>query len=102
MNFRLGVDLPQVIPVLRRQRRWIFVEFKAILLYSEFQVSQVLHSKITSWRDGSAVMSTGCSSRGPEFDSQKRHGGSQPFTVRSDTLFWNKGIHAGRALIYIK
>jgi hypothetical protein len=29
------------------------------------------------WRDGSAVKSTGCSSRGPEFNSQQPHGGSQ-------------------------
>ncbi|XP_076407987.1 uncharacterized protein LOC121822749 [Peromyscus maniculatus bairdii] len=42
------------------------------------------------WRDGSAVKSTGCSSRGPEFDSQQLHGGSQSSTVGSNTLFWNK------------
>jgi hypothetical protein len=30
------------------------------------------------WRDGSAVKSTDCSSRGPEFNSQQPHGGSQP------------------------
>jgi hypothetical protein len=30
------------------------------------------------WRDGSVVKSTGCSSRGPEFNSQQPHGGSQP------------------------
>jgi hypothetical protein len=29
------------------------------------------------WRDGSAVKSTDCSSRGPEFKSQKPRGGSQ-------------------------
>jgi hypothetical protein len=29
------------------------------------------------WRDGSAVKSTDCSSRGPEFNSQQTHGGSQ-------------------------
>jgi hypothetical protein len=28
------------------------------------------------WRDGSAVKSTDCSSRGPEFNSQQTHGGS--------------------------
>jgi hypothetical protein len=36
------------------------------------------------WRDGSVVKSTDCSSRGPEFNSQYPHGGSQP----SDDLFW--------------
>ena len=29
------------------------------------------------WRDDSAVRSTGCSSRGPGFNSQNPHGGSQ-------------------------
>jgi hypothetical protein len=30
------------------------------------------------WRGGSVVKSTDCSSRGPEFNFQKPHGGSQP------------------------
>jgi len=29
------------------------------------------------WRDGSAVKSTDCSSRGPEFNSQQPHGSSK-------------------------
>ena len=41
------------------------------------------------WRDGSAVKSTNCSSRGPEFNSQQTHGGSQPSVMRSDALFWS-------------
>jgi hypothetical protein len=40
------------------------------------------------WRDGSAVTSTDCSSRGPEFSSQQLHGGSQPSVMESDHLFW--------------
>jgi hypothetical protein len=40
------------------------------------------------WRDGSAVKSTGCSSRSPEFNSQQPHGGSQPSVMGSDALFW--------------
>jgi len=40
------------------------------------------------WRDGSAVKSTVCSFRGPEFKSQQPHGGSQPSVMRSDALFW--------------
>ncbi|EDL98661.1 rCG55033 [Rattus norvegicus] len=28
------------------------------------------------------------SSRGPEFNSQQPHGGSQPSVRRSDALFW--------------
>jgi len=39
-------------------------------------------------RDGSAVKSTDCSSRGSEFNSQHPHGGSQPSVARSDALFW--------------
>jgi hypothetical protein len=39
------------------------------------------------WRDGSVVKSPDCSSRGPEFNSQQPHGGSQPSTMGSDALF---------------
>jgi len=38
------------------------------------------------WRDGSAVKSTDCSSRGPEFNSQQPHGGSQPSVMGTDAL----------------
>ena len=44
--------------------------------------------------DGSAVKSTVCSSRGPEFDFQLPHGGSQASILGSDALFWHAGIHA--------
>jgi hypothetical protein len=44
----------------------------------------------------------GCSSRGPEFNSQQPHGGLQPFIMRSDALFCHAGIHANRALVYIR
>jgi len=40
------------------------------------------------WRDGSVVKSTDCSPRGPEFNSQQPHGGSQPSVVRFGALFW--------------
>ena len=41
------------------------------------------------WRDGSVAKSTDYSPRGPEFKSQKPHGGSQPSVMRSDALlFW--------------
>jgi len=39
------------------------------------------------WKDGSVVKSTGCSCRGPEFNSQQPHGGSQPSVMGSDALF---------------
>ena len=37
--------------------------------------------------EGSAVKSTDYSSRGPEFNSQQPHGGSQPTVIGSDALF---------------
>jgi hypothetical protein len=37
-----------------------------------------LESQSQGWRDGSAVKTTDYSSRGPEFNSQQPHGGSQP------------------------
>jgi hypothetical protein len=36
------------------------------------------------WRDGSEVKSTGCCSRGLEFNSQQPHRGSQPSVMGSD------------------
>ena len=50
------------------------------------------------WKDGSEFKSTGCSSRGPEFDSQQPHGGSQPSVKRSGALFCSVSIHGGRML----
>jgi hypothetical protein len=47
-----------------------------------------LKSWLRGWRDGSEVKSTDYSSRGPEFNSQQPHGGSQPSVMRSDALFW--------------
>ena len=40
------------------------------------------------WRHGSVVKSTGCSSGGPEFNSQQLHSGSQPSLMGSNALFW--------------
>jgi len=44
-------------------------------------------SHILGWRGDSVVKSTDCSFRGPEFNSQQPHGGSQPSVVGSDALF---------------
>jgi len=44
--------------------------------------------EMMGWRDGSVVKSTDCSSRGPEFNPQQPHGGSQPSVMGSDALFW--------------
>jgi hypothetical protein len=38
---------------------------------------------IGGWRDGSAVKSADCSSKGPEFKSQQPHGGSQPSVTKN-------------------
>ena len=57
-----------------------------------------IESKLDGWRDGLEVKSTGCSSRGPEFNSQQLQGGSQPSRMRSGLLFWPVGTHAGRTL----
>lgn len=32
--------------------------------------------------------------KGPEFNSQQPHGGSQPSVVRSGTPFWTADVHA--------
>jgi hypothetical protein len=42
---------------------------------------------VEGWKDGSLVRSTDCSSRGPEFNSQQPHGGSQSPEMGSDALF---------------
>jgi hypothetical protein len=63
-------------------------------------ISSIKKLKLRGWRDGSAVKSTDCSSRGHELDSQQPYGGSQPSVMRSDVLFWPSGAHAERALMY--
>ena len=52
------------------------------------------------WQDGSAVKSTDCSSRGPEFNFQQPHGGSQPSVMRSGAPFWCAGV-LRRNVVYI-
>jgi hypothetical protein len=49
---------------------------------------KILKAAREGWRDGSVVKSTDCSSRGPEFNSQQPHGGSQPPGMGSVVLFW--------------
>ena len=60
-------------------------------VYMEYVIVMVLLFKETpyeGWRDDSAVKSTVCSSRDPEFNSQPLYGGSQPSIMGSDSLFW--------------
>jgi hypothetical protein len=47
------------------------------------------------------VKSTGCTFRGPEFNSQQPHGGSQPSVMVSDALF-GVSEDSYSVLIYIK
>jgi hypothetical protein len=53
------------------------------------------------WRDGSEVKSTDCSSKGPAFNSQQPHGGSEPSVMRSDVLF-SVAEDSDNVLTYIK
>jgi hypothetical protein len=57
-------------------------------LYGKPHLKKKKKSKAEDWRDGSAVKITNCSSRGPEFNSQHLHGGSQPSVKGFDALFW--------------
>ena len=57
-------------------------------IWHSFILPLMIKSEIfLAWKDGSVVKSTNCSSKGPEFKSQKPHGGSQPSLKRSDALF---------------
>jgi hypothetical protein len=68
--------------------RWLVSRSFSRLTYSlDEQAANFLKKIYLGWRDGSAVKNTDCSSKGPEFKSQKSHGGSQPSLMRSDALF---------------
>jgi hypothetical protein len=80
-------------PWNRRERAAEYIGDKTscdlISSLSLFCFSQDLRRvKFRGWRDGSAGKSTDCSSKGPEFKSQKPHGGSQPSVMRSEGLLW--------------
>jgi hypothetical protein len=53
---------------------------------------------LLGWSDGSEVKIIDCSSRGPEFNSQHPHGGSQSSIMRFGALFWHAGKYSGRTL----
>lgn len=59
----------------------------------------IKHSIILGWRDILEVKSIDCSSRGPEFNSQPLHCGSQPSLMRFDAFFWHAGKYAD--IVYI-
>jgi hypothetical protein len=47
----------------------------------------LLEMTVLGWRDGSAVKSTDCSSKAPEFNPQQPHRGSQPSVMGSNFFF---------------
>ena len=49
--------------------------------------SNTLKIQSRGWRAGSVVKSTDCLSKGPVFNSQQPHGGSQPSVMGSDAFF---------------
>jgi hypothetical protein len=55
---------------------------------------------VRHWRDGSVVKSTDCFSRGPQFNAQQPHGGSQPSVTGSNALFWSE--ESNDVLIYLR
>ena len=71
---------------------WLFSKIYYKRMYLVISLGKnVVSIKIVpngGWRDGSVVKSTDCSSRGPGFNSQQPHGGSQPSVMGSDALFW--------------
>jgi hypothetical protein len=64
----------------------------SLLLSLESDLKQTAHSFIrkSPWglEMAQQLKSTDSSSKGPEFNSQQPHGGSQPSVVRSDAIFW--------------
>ena len=56
-------------------------------VYDSIYYHFIFKNTVWEWRDGSVVKITGCSSRGPEFNSQQPHGGSQPSIMESGVLF---------------
>jgi hypothetical protein len=48
------------------------------------------------------VKNTDCFSRGPEFNSQQLHGGSEPSVMGFDAVFWCMSADSYSVLIKIK
>jgi hypothetical protein len=56
---------------------------RLLMMKATLYITIYLSNEKEGWRDGSVVKSTDCSSRGPEFNSQQPHGGSQPSVMGS-------------------
>jgi hypothetical protein len=72
---------------LRSRLAWS-KSFQDIQCYTEKPSMERKKEIEEGWRDGSVVKSTDCSSRGPEYNSQQPHGGSQPSVMGSEALLW--------------
>ena len=93
------------MPALRMQRKVDRCEFEASLIYRVPRqpaqhkeiLSQKTKTKTWEWaqRDGSAVKSTHCSFKGPQFNFQDLHSSSQ----LTNAVFWYTDVHIS---IYIK
>jgi hypothetical protein len=59
-------------------------------------------SRLRDWSDGSVVKGTDCSFRGPEFNFQQPHGGSQPSIMGSKMPSSDVSVDSYSVLIYIK
>jgi hypothetical protein len=90
-----------LILALSRQRQAALCDFKASLDYrvSSRTASATQRNPVSKGGGCSGVKSAGCSSRGPEFNPQQPHSGSQPSIIGSDAPFWHVNIHADGALI---
>jgi hypothetical protein len=101
----LFIEISEGVPCLRIKKNSIaFFGFETFLLLFKSFVEKKKEKRTGALRirlkdktlrrdQGNGEMaqemkSTVCSSRGPEFNSQQLHGGSQPSVMRSDTLFW--------------
>ena len=80
--------LPRITPNSLYSWGWPWTTNPSVFT-SWMEVLKILSlDMVVSWRDGSGVKSTDCSSRDPEFNSQQPHGGSQPSVMGSDAIFW--------------
>ena len=81
------LSIQNTIYNLRRLKYWKLPTLKS-KEDKESTTLKIINTWIGGWRDGSAIKSTGCSVRGPKFNSQQPYGGSQPSVMRSNGLFW--------------
>jgi hypothetical protein len=71
--------------IINQENTSTVVSLSSVKLRGENKTTKINQG---GWRDGSVVKSTDCSSEGPEFKSQQRHGDSQPSVMGSNALFW--------------